>query len=110
MKFSTVFLFTISIATFLSSAETLHEVRITEFLANNESGIEDEDGDRSDWIEIWNASGISGELGGWYLTDDPENLAKWQIPGSTLAAGGRVIVFASAKNRAIAGNELHTSF
>ena len=91
-------------------AATLPELRITEFLASNKDGITDEDGDREDWIEVWNASGVSGEIGGWYLTDDPQDLTKWQLPDSALAAGGRVIVFASGKDRAVAGAELHTSF
>ncbi|MFN5963081.1 MAG: hypothetical protein ACK5CW_16520, partial [Verrucomicrobiota bacterium] len=30
---------------------------ISEFLARNTSGITDEDGDRSDWIEIFNPNG-----------------------------------------------------
>lgn len=30
------------------------DVRINEFLADNENGIRDEDGDRNDWIEIFN--------------------------------------------------------
>ncbi|MFT4549049.1 MAG: hypothetical protein ACI9MB_003020, partial [Verrucomicrobiales bacterium] len=61
-------------------AATLTDARITEFLASNDEGIEDVDGDPSDWIEIWNSSGSSGDLGGWYLTDDPENLSKWPLP------------------------------
>ncbi len=34
------------------------------------------------FIEFFNPSGSSIDIGGWYLTDDPGNLTKYQIPGS----------------------------
>ena len=44
---------------------------LTEFLSRNDDGIEDEDGDREDWIEIHNVPGAGAvDLGGWALTDD----------------------------------------
>src|SRR5262249_24701187 len=42
---------------------------ISEFLTDNVSGIKDEDGNRSDWIEIFNPGPIDANLGGWFLTD-----------------------------------------
>lgn len=99
---------------FLSSntllAETLTDARISEFLANNDDGIRDEDGDREDWIEIRNSSGVTGDLGGWFLTDDPGNLTKWPMPAIEMAAGEYLVVFASGKNRSDADSELHTNF
>lgn len=91
-------------------AEVLPEVRITEFLAVNDEGLRDEDGDRPDWIELWNASGVSGTLEGWYLTDDPEEPTKWRLPATAMEAGERLVVFASDKDRSVPGNELHTNF
>ncbi|MEO8354229.1 MAG: hypothetical protein ABI680_21070, partial [Chthoniobacteraceae bacterium] len=41
---------------------------LSEFLADNEDGITDEDGDSSDWIEIWNATPNDIDLAGWHLT------------------------------------------
>ncbi len=92
------------------SAEVLPEVRITEFLAVNEEGLRDEDGDRPDWIELWNASGTSGTVDGWYLTDDPADPTKWRLPDTVMEAGKRLIVFASDKDRATPDGELHTNF
>ena len=74
---------------------------ITEFMARNATTLADEDGDFSDWIEVTASSGGSVNLGGWYLTDDPTNLTKWAFPAETLAAGSSIVVFASAKNRAV---------
>ncbi len=84
---------------------------ISEFLASNQDGIEDEDGDSSDWIEIHNPRASSIDLGGGYLTDDAGNLTRWAFPmPTTLGPGSSIVVFASNKNRAVSGQELHTDF
>jgi hypothetical protein len=70
-------------------------VVINEFVASNVDGITDQDGDRSDWIEIKNTGGAPVDLTGWYLTDESANLTKWQLPATNLAAGGYLTVFAS---------------
>src|SRR5947209_286964 len=63
-------------------------VIISEFLAHNTSGIVDEDGDFSDWIEIYNSGPTAVNLGGWYLTDNPADLTKWAFPSTNIAAKG----------------------
>ncbi|MEM1448493.1 MAG: lamin tail domain-containing protein [Planctomycetota bacterium] len=83
---------------------------LTEFLANNDTGLMDEDGDRSDWIELHNPSGAPVDLTGWTLTDDAGNPAKWTFPATTLTPGSYLVVFASDKDRAVSGSELHTNF
>ena len=83
---------------------------LNEFLASNDTGLRDEDGDRSDWIEIYNPSTSPLNLGGWRLTDEAADLSKWVLPPQTLAAGEYAVVFASNKDRATAGQPLHTNF
>ena len=83
---------------------------ISEFMAANNGPVLDQDGDASDWIELYNAGSASVNLAGWKLTDDAANLAKWTFPATNLAAGNYLLVFASGKNRAVAGQQLHTSF
>lgn len=83
---------------------------ISEFLARNEGPIADEDGVFSDWIEITNTSAAPLNLAGWHLTDDENDLTQWTFPALNLPAGGRTLVFASGKDRAVAGAELHTKF
>ncbi len=83
---------------------------ISEFMADNGGVIRDEDGDESDWIELFNSSGQSVSLFGWSLTDDPANLTKWRFPNLTLGAGNRLVVFASEKNRSATTGRLHTNF
>ncbi|MFT5290569.1 MAG: hypothetical protein ACI82F_002644 [Planctomycetota bacterium] len=81
-----------------------------EFLASNDGGQPDEDGDDSDWIEIWNNSSGPVNFGGWRLTDDPLNPNKWVFPADTIAAGNYRVVFASDKDRRDPNGVLHTNF
>ena len=91
-------------------AAPITSAKITEFVADNRDGIVDEDGNQSDWLEIWNASGVAGDLNGWHLTDDPGNLTKWTLPAIPITSGGYVVVFASGKDRSDPAGEPHTNF
>jgi len=86
------------------------QVRITELMAVNDTGLMDEDGEYSDWLELFNAGATAIDLDGWYLTDDPDDLARWRLPTLSLPAGGFQVVFASGKDRSVAVAELHTNF
>ena len=84
---------------------------ITEFLAKNQAGLTDEDGSTSDWIEIHNPGTAPLDLSGYHLTDSKSNLTRWAFPeGTLMQPGAYMVVFASGKNRAVAGKPLHTSF
>ena len=87
-------------------------VRINEFLADNTSTpLADEDGDTPDWIELHNPNGGSASLSGWYLTDDANNLTKWQLPAVSIPGNGYLVIFASSKDRKPTnGDNLHTNF
>lgn len=84
--------------------------RINEFVAQNAGPVADEDGDEADWIEIKNTGSTPNDLGGFYLTDDPANLTKWQFPSTAMNADEFLLIFASDKDRALSGAELHTNF
>jgi len=82
---------------------------ISEFMADNRATLYDEDGDSSDWIELFNPGTATVDMGGYFLTRDPAERTQWQIPSPTLLPpGGTLLVFASGKDRR--GGELHTSF
>lgn len=84
---------------------------LSEFLASNSDGITDEDGDASDWLEIWNTTSAMLDLSGWRLTDDSGIPTKWVFPaGTVLQSQGRLLVWASGKNRASNPSALHTNF
>ncbi|YCM42747.1 CotH kinase family protein [Verrucomicrobiaceae bacterium 227] len=83
---------------------------ISEFLAKNETSIEDDDSDHSDWLEIFNASNSTINLQGWHLTDDPDNPTKWTFPDLVMSAQEYQVIFASGKDRMASGAPLHTNF
>lgn len=84
--------------------------QINEFLASNSAGILDEDGEAVDWIEIYNPGPGSIDLEGWYLTDDDAMPTQWRFPSVSLRSGEYVLVFASGKDRSVAGSPLHANF
>lgn len=86
------------------------DLEISEFVAANSDGLEDEDGDASDWVELHNNSTASINLGGWHLTDDATDLARWTFPDVVIPAQGHLVVFASGKDRALPDGQLHTNF
>lgn len=83
---------------------------ISEFLAENDHGLVDADGGQPDWIELHNPTGAPLDTSGLFLTDDPALPQKWALPAETIAPGAWRLVFASGKNRAVAGAELHANF
>lgn len=86
------------------------DVYISEFVASNQSGLRDADGDFPDWIELYNSGPDDADLAGWHLTDDRLDLTKWTFPEVSLPAGEFLVVFASDKNRLDPANELHLNF
>lgn len=85
-------------------------VMISEFMAENDDTLNDEDGDASDWIELHNPTTSVVSLNGWFLTDNPDTPAKWRFPNVALPARGYLLLFASGKNRTNPQVRLHTNF
>ncbi|MDI9382948.1 MAG: lamin tail domain-containing protein [Verrucomicrobiota bacterium] len=85
-------------------------VQITEFLASNGETSLDDDGDSSDWIEIYNSGDTAVNLDGWYLTDNPNELDLWRFPAIELQAREFLLVWASGKDRRDPAAPLHTNF
>ena len=77
---------------------------------NSDLTLMDEDGEYSDWLELYNGSGAPIDLTGYTLSDDEENRRKWTLPAVTLGAGEYRLVFASGKDRASPAGELHANF
>lgn len=91
-------------------AAIMPDVVVTEFVATNDGSLVDEDGDPSDWIELYNAEDRTVSLEGWFLTDDLHDPMKWRLPAVRIPAQSFLIVFASGKDRARSMSELHTNF
>ena len=83
------------------------KLRIEEILVKNAAVNPDEDGDFSDWIELHNVSDEPLALEGFRIADR-EGREGWAFPALRLPAGGRLLLFASGKDRS--GGEMHTDF
>jgi hypothetical protein len=57
-------------------------VYINEIMAANQNDVEDNAGEKEDWIEIYNPNNFDVNLSGYYLSDNPDNPMKWQIPST----------------------------
>jgi hypothetical protein len=90
--------------------KTTHRVQISEVLTRNRTSLIDEDGDSSDWIELYNTGEETIDLTAYTLSDDLERPYKWRFPEMTLKPDEYIVVFASGKNRRADKHFLHTSF
>ena len=80
-------------------------VLIMEYMSNN-TIIIDEDGETSDWAEIFNFGSEPVDLSEMYLSDSRTSLDKWSFPqGFVLAPDERAVVWLTNKDR-----YLHASF
>lgn len=87
-------------------------VRINEVMSNNDTSLEDGDGDYPDWIELVNFGESTVDLKDFGLSDNPNRLDKWTFPeGALLEPGAYLIVFASGKEDGeVPAGEWHTGF
>ena len=83
---------------------------ISEFVAVGNETRFDEEGDSPDWLEIHNPTADPIPMGGYYLTDDANDLTKWSFPAVTIPPGAYGVVFASGKDRFVSGAFIHTNF
>ena len=104
-----LFLVALLAASFSLQAQS-GRVLITEFMAVNSNSIVDEDGQHSDWIEIYNATNEAIALGGWSLTDKDDNLRTWVFPDVVLQQDAYLVIFASGNDRRDPAGRLHTNF
>lgn len=83
------------------------QIVINEFMAANSSAVYDPDNDDSaDWVELYNPSGSTVDLTGYFLTDNLSDTMKWAVPeGTTIAANGFLVFWADGT-----GIGIHTSF
>ena len=111
-SYQDTFVDNISITTALTSPPTpisTSDVVIEEIMADNADGLEDEELDKSDWIELYNGTASPKTITGWFLSDDPLILNKWPCPALTIPAFGYQLFFASGKNK-FTNVRPHTNF
>jgi len=69
-------------------------VAINEFLADNEGGVTDPNGQYEDWVELYNTTAAPILLSGAFLSDKADNLQKWPFPTTaTIPANGYLLIW-----------------
>lgn len=89
-------------------------VSISEVITGNSQYAQESNGEYYDLIELYNSSSQSVNLSGYSLTTNTQNPAMWRFPeGTTIEAGGYLLVYASGLGDTEEGQEmqnLHTNF
>ena len=86
-------------------------VHINEVMAENLTTQTDEDGEYSDWIELYNSSDRVIHLKDFGLSDAEDDPFRWRFPDVHIGAGEHLLIFASRKDRRDAGGAyLHTNY
>ena len=88
----------------------LGQIVINEFSASNFDSHQDNYGEYEDWIELYNTSNSDVDLNGWYLTDKPNNLTKWQFPSSFIVSANSVAIIYCSGLDEINGGVAHSNF
>jgi hypothetical protein len=87
------------------------QVVINEYSASNLSGFPDNYDKFEDWIEIYNPGASSIDLGGYGLSDDPNDPLKWVFPeNSAIESGGFIRVWVSGRDEYSPPHHYHASF
>jgi Na+-transporting methylmalonyl-CoA/oxaloacetate decarboxylase gamma subunit len=87
------------------------KLQINEIMVNNQGDYVDHYGQNSPWIEIYNNSGASTNIGGCFLSDDPNNLKKYPVTkgDKNTLIGPRQFAIFWADNNATRGT-FHVNF
>ena len=93
-------------ACFESSGNFKRPVRINEVSADNSVFINDSF-KKHDWLELYNTTSASINIGGMYLSDDLSDPDKYKIPqGTTIPANGHLVIWCDKES----GTQLHAPF
>lgn len=85
-------------------------IQINEIVVSNETGFEDGNGAKEDWIELFNPNSAAVNLDAFYLTDDATLPTKWNFPAIAIPANGYLVVFASGNDMTDPSGNPHTNF
>ncbi len=93
------------------SAAAAGDVVISEVMTNNKGVYPDDEGNNSDWVELYNTSDHAVDIGRYMLSDDETQPEKWIIPQLKIEAHGYFVVFltGNAKND-VENGVLHGAF
>ena len=83
---------------------------INEFVASNSDSLLDDNGNSTDWIELFNDGPAINDLSDYSLTDDPSEPDKFVLPDIALGASQYLVVFAGDDLSPTTGSDIYTGF
>ena len=87
----------------------MSNIWLNEVMVNN-NVIQDEDGDYSSWLELYNDGPKPINLKGYYLTNTQATPTRWEFPSFDIPARSCGLVWLSGKDRTDFCAPLHTNF
>ena len=72
---------------------------LNEIMSSNTVVVYDEDGGTPDWLEIYNSGNTEINLSDYFLSENSDNLFKWQLPDIKLKPNQPLLIYASGKDR-----------
>jgi hypothetical protein len=87
------------------------QIWVNEVQPENVSGPKDNYGQSEPWFELYNSGTNIVNLSGWCLTDDYENLTKWEFPdGTEIQPQSFLIIWADNQTSQTYGTNIHVNF
>ncbi len=85
-------------------------IYINEIMSGNKTAVLDNQGQYSDWFELYNPNDAQVDLTGWGLSDNQKKPIEWTFPNVSIPANGYILVYCSGKPQSVAGKPLHANF
>ncbi|NLW02224.1 MAG: hypothetical protein GX027_03040 [Clostridiaceae bacterium] len=101
-------LFHVGDSSAISGNRNIHII-INEIMAENYTGLADEDGDIGDWIELYNPGNLPVNLFGYSLSDKQNIPGLWIFPDVKIMPGEYLLVWADGKDR-VTDAGIHINF
>ena len=92
------------------SLQTSLSLTISEVMLENNAFLADERGRYSDVVELHNPTAKAIHLGGWSLSDDPENRFRFRLPEVTVPADGYILIFCDGDGYTTEDDIIHAGF
>lgn len=86
------------------------QIVINEYSASNLHSFTDNYGRTEDWIELYNTSNQTVNVGGWHLSDKANKPGKYEIPEGTMIPGGGHLLFWCSGRDIVCDGHYHTNF
>jgi hypothetical protein len=101
----------LSVAGETIESSTIPLLYINEILASNSTVFADEFDEFDDWIEIYNPNDFAVDLAGMYISDDLDNITRYQFPSGSattiIPPKGYILIWADNQSEQ---GPLHTNF